>query len=321
MQPLEDKNLKSKIMKYVREFMLVIGLLLIVLVLSIVSPYFLTFRNIMNILCQISMVGVAAIGTTFVIISGGIDLSPGAIASLAGVLAVSFQSDSDGFGLPVVPAIIGALLVGAGCGVGNGVLITKGKLQPFIATFCMMSIARGASFVYTWATPLRGLKPLLRGLSHGNIGPLPTLPIVLLILFVFFGLILSRTRFGTNVYATGGNEEATWYSGINTDRVKIKVYMIAGLLSALSGIIIASRVNSGDPENGMGLELDAIAACVMGGTRLGGGKGVLYGTFIGAVLLGVINNGLNMLNVSPFFVPIVKAVVILIAVLAERARG
>lgn len=314
---LETKRIKN----YFRESILVLGLLGICIILSLTSPYFLNFRNIMNVLGQISMIGICAIGTTFVIISGGIDLSPGSIAGLSGVLAVSFQSPTQGFGWNVGLSWIIVLIIGAGLGAINGIFITKGKLPPFIATLCMMSIARGMAYVYTWATPVGGLKPLFRYLSLGKICSVPVLVIILFIFFIIFGLVLSKNKFGTQVYAIGGNEVAAWLSGINTVMVKIKVYILAGFFAAISGIILAARVNSGDPSNGQGLELDAIASVVMGGTKLGGGKGGLFGTFIGALIIGVINNGLNLLNVSPFYQPIVKALVILIAVLAERRKS
>jgi ribose transport system permease protein len=271
----------------------------------------------MNIVRQMSVVGITAIGMTFVIISGGIDLSAGGVAAYAGVIVASLLKE---YGLPVPVAIGGGLLLGMVLGLFNGIVITKGRVQPFIATLAMMSFSRGMAFVYREAQPIYGLPDSFKFLGSGYIGPVPVQVVILLVGMTIAWIVLTRTRFGRRVYAVGGSEEAARLSGINTDNLRITVFTIMGCLAALSGVLLAARVNAGDPTSGQGLELDAIAAVVMGGTSLGGGRGRLMGSLIGTLVIGVIDNGLVLLNISPWYQPVVKAVVILFAVLADRQR-
>ncbi len=310
-------RLRELWLRYARQYTLLILLVLLSAALSIVSPHFLAVRNIMNIVRQVSVVGIVAIGMTFVIISGGIDLSAGGIATYAGVIVASMLKE---YGLPVPVAIGGALVVGTVLGLSNGFVITKGRVQPFIATLAMMSFARGLAFVYRQAQPIYGLPSDFKFLGSGYIGSIPVQVVILVVGTVLGHIVLTRTRFGRHVYAVGGSEEAARLSGINTGRLRVTVFGIMGCLAALSGVLLAARVNAGDPTSGQGLELDAIAAVVMGGTSLRGGRGHLVGSLVGTLVIGVIDNGLVLLSISPWYQPVVKAIVILFAVLADRRR-
>ena len=310
-------RLRELWLRYARQYTLLILLLFLSVALSIVSPHFLAVRNIMNIVRQVSVVGIVAIGMTFVIISGGIDLSAGGIATYAGVIVASMLKE---YGLPVPVAIGGALVVGSVLGLSNGFVITKGRVQPFIATLAMMSFARGLAFVYRQAQPIYGLPSDFKFLGSGYIGSIPVQVVILVVGMALGHVVLTRTRFGRYLYAVGGSEEAARLSGINTGRLRVTVFGIMGCLAALSGVLLAARVNAGDPTSGQGLELDAIAAVVMGGTSLRGGRGHLMGSLVGTLVIGVIDNGLVLLNISPWYQPVVKAIVILFAVLADRRR-
>jgi len=300
---------------YARQYALLLILLLLIAVLSYVSPSFLKLSNLMNIFRQISFVGIAAMGMTFVIISGAIDLSIGGIAACTGVITSSLIKD---FGLPIVPSILGGLFIGLVLGGTNGVLISRFMVPPFMATIVMMNFARGVAYVYKEAQPIYDLPREFRSIASGFVGPIPILAIVMLLIFFACHIVLKNTVFGRRIYATGGNENAARYSGIRTSNITILIFAIMGLLAALTGILLAARIGAGDPGSGAGLELDAIAAVVMGGTSIGGGVGGVFGSLIGAVVIGVIDNALVLLNISPWYQPIVKALVILIAVLADR---
>lgn len=308
-------KIKQYWLRYGRQYILLIILIVIGIALSIASPYFLTIRNIMNIMRQISFIGIAAAGMTFIIISDGIDLSAGGIAAFSGVLVASLLKD---FNFPVPFAIFCGLVAGLALGLFSGVVISKGKVPPFIATLVMMNIARGLAFIYKEAQPIYDLPANFKMLGSGYIGPIPIQVVILVGVMIIAHIVMKKTRFGRRIYAIGGSEESARLSGIKTDNLRISVYGIMGCLAALAGILLAARVNAGDPTSGEGLALDAIAAVVMGGTKLGGGKGRIIGSFFGAIIIGLIDNGLVLLQVSPWYQPVVKAVVILLAVLAER---
>lgn len=255
---------------------------------------------------------------TFVILTGGIDLSVGSILGFSGAIAASLVVS----GQNIVLAVIAAIAVGAGIGFINGLVISKGKLQPFIATLASMTILRGATLVFTDG------KPITTGttegaLAFGKIGGgsilgIPTPALMMIIAFLVCAYILNQTRMGRYTYALGGNEEATKLSGLNTDKIKIFAYTMSGVLAAIAGIIITSRLFSAQPTAGDGYELDAIAAVVLGGTSLSGGKGKITGTIIGVLIIGILSNALNLLDVSSYYQMIAKGIVILIAVLADR---
>lgn len=291
-----------------------IGLVGLTILLSILTPSFLTFSNFTNILRQTSLNAIIAVGMTFVILTGGIDLSVGSIFAFSSAVAAGILAN----GGSVIFAVLVGLGVGTILGVINGTIITTGKVAPFISTLAMMTILRGATLVYTDGQPITGLGDKFYYIGGGYLGNIP-IPVIITFVVVAAGYyILSQTKTGRHIYAVGGNEEATRLSGIDTRYIKVIVYGISGLLAALSGIIIASRLNSAQPTAGQGAELDAIAAVVLGGTSLAGGQGSIIGTLIGALIIGFLNNGLNLLNVSPFYQLFVKGIVILIAILLDR---
>ena len=303
-------NLKSLVLKYKS----LIGLLILCIVISFITPRFLSIGNIKNVLTQVSVNAVIAIGMSFVILTGGIDLSVGSILAVSAAAAASIIKSTGNIYL----AIIVALAIGCVIGLINGVLISKGRIQAFIVTLATMTIFRGITYVYTNGTPISGLGQNFSGIGNKMILGLPIPVVIMVIVFGIAFYILSQTRYGRYLYALGGNEDSARLSGINTDKVKTLVYVICGATAALSGIIVTSRIGSASPNAGVGFELDAIAAVVVGGTSLSGGEGSVVGTIIGALIIGVLSNGLNLVNVSPFYQAIVKGLVILLAVMIKR---
>jgi ribose/xylose/arabinose/galactoside ABC-type transport system permease subunit len=298
-----------------RRFGTLIGLILLGGVLSVLTPYFLTVSNLLNIAEQTSINAIVAVGMTFVILSGGIDLSVGSIVALSGVMLGIALRDQQ----PVAVAIFLALSVGATCGLINGLLIDRGGLPPFIVTLGMMSIARGAALVITEGRPISGFEPEFRALATARIGFIPAPVLVMAAVYLLAHFVLTRTLFGRYVYAIGGNEEATRLSGVRIHLHKPAIYAVSGLMSALAAVILTARLNSAQPIAGMMYELDAIAATVIGGTSLMGGEGSLGGTLVGALIMGVLRNGLNLLGVSSFLQQIVIGGVIVGAVLVDTA--
>ncbi|WP_059104766.1 ABC transporter permease subunit [Shouchella shacheensis] len=295
-----------------------IGLIAIVVIISILNPSFLSLPNLLNVLRQVSINALIAFGMTFVILTGGIDLSVGAILALSGAVTATLLSA----GVDPVLAILVGLLVGAILGAINGFIIAKGKVAPFIATLATMTIYRGATLMFTDGRPVSGLgdSTLFEMIGGGYFFGVPMPAITMMVSFAILYFILKKTTFGRRVYAVGGNEEASILSGIKVDRIKIYVYSLTGFLAAVAGIILTSRLNSAQPTAGTMYELDAIAAVVLGGTSLTGGRGWIVGTLIGALIIGVLNNGLNLLGVSSFFQQVVKGSVILLAVLIDRRK-
>jgi len=298
-----------------RRFGTVIGLLVLCAVLWALTPHFLTVSNLLNIAQQTSINAIVAAGMTFVIVSGGIDLSVGSIVALAGVaLGVMLQGGQSPF-----IAIPGAIAVGTGCGLLNGLLVSVGGLPPFIATLGMMSVARGTALVFTEGRPVSGFDEGFRWLATGTAGFVPAPVLVMLVVYAVAHLVLTRTTFGRYVYAIGGNEEATRLSGVAVRFHKTAIYGVSGALSAVAAIVLTARLNSAQPIAGMMYELDAIAATVIGGTSLLGGEGTIIGALIGALIMGVLRNGLNLLDVSSFFQQVVIGVVIIGAVLVDMS--
>ena len=296
-----------------------IGLILIVVIISILNPAFLSPGNLMNVLRQVSINALIAFGMTFVILTGGIDLSVGSILALSGAVTATLMAS----GVDPVLAVLIGLLAGAALGAFNGIVIAKGKVAPFIATLATMTIFRGLTLVFTDGRPVSGLgdSTFFDMLGRGYLFGIPVPAVTMMVSFLVLYLILKKTTFGRRVYAVGGNEEAAVLSGINADRVKIYVYSLTGFLAALAGTILTSRLSSAQPTAGQMYELDAIAAVVLGGTSLTGGRGWIIGTLIGALIIGVLNNGLNLLGVSSFFQQVVKGSVILLAVLLDRKKN
>ncbi|GAL33548.1 ribose ABC transporter permease [Vibrio maritimus] len=295
-----------------------IALIFLIVVVSFLNPNFFTVDNILNILRQTSVNAIIAVGMTLVILTAGIDLSVGSVLALCGAFAASLIAME----VPVLIAVPTALLAGAALGAISGIIIAKGKVQAFIATLVTMTLLRGVTMVYTDGRPIStGFTDTADAFAWFGTGYALGIPVPVWIMVVVFASVwylLNHTRFGRYVYALGGNESATRLSGINVDKVKIGVYAICGLLAALAGIIVTSRLSSAQPTAGMGYELDAIAAVVLGGTSLMGGKGRIMGTLIGALIIGFLNNALNLLDVSSYYQMIAKAVVILLAVLVDN---
>ncbi|HVO38731.1 MAG TPA: ribose ABC transporter permease [Spirochaetia bacterium] len=308
--------MKIDIRHILRSYGILIAFVLIVIIMTILSPVFLTVTNVLNIIRQSSIYGIIAIGMTFVILTGGIDLSVGSILAIAGAIAAGSVKAGVGLG----PTILIALGIGIGCGLVNGTLVTVGRITPFVVTLGMMSIARGLTLIYTRGYPISGFHPTFRYLGGGDLIAIPFPIIVFIVTTVLAWLVLTQTRLGRYTYAIGGNEETVKLSGINAGVYKTIVYMISGAASAISALILTSRLNSAEPVAGTGYELDVIAAVVIGGTSLMGGRGSVWGTLIGALLIGVINNGMNLLGISPYFQLVVKGIIIIGAVLLDRLR-
>ena len=306
-------------MKYMSELTTVIALIILMAVITIINSNFLTANNLLNLLLQVTSNALIAFGMTFVILTGGIDLSVGSILALSSALTAGLL----GSGMPVTLAILISLILGCILGMMNGLLISYGKLAPFIVTLATMTIFRGATLVYTNGNPItKGLSDtfLFQFLGQGYIVGIPFPVIIMFIVFIILYVLLHKTVFGKSVYAIGGNEKAAYISGVKLNKVKIIIYSISGIMASISGLIITSRLSSAQPTAGASYEMDAIAAVILGGTSLSGGKGRILGTLIGALIIGVLNNGLNIIGVSAFWQQVVKGVVILIAVLIDRFK-
>jgi ribose transport system permease protein len=301
--------------KYARQFGTFAGLIGLCVVLWILTPHFLTVSNLLNVAQQTSINAIIAVGLTYVIISGGIDLSVGSLVAFSGVVLASLLQRA----IPFPLALAGSLLVGLSCGLVNGVLITLGRLPPFIATLGMMSVARGAALLYTDGRPISGFPDSFRWLATGEILYVPVPVVLMLLVYAVAHFVLRRTKFGRYTFAIGGNEEAALLSGVRVRLYKTLVYGVGGLLSALAAALLTARLNSAQPIAGINYELDAIAATVIGGTSLMGGQGSVVGTLIGALIMGVLRNGLNLLGVSSFVQQVVIGAVIILAVLMDTA--
>jgi ribose transport system permease protein len=296
-----------------------------VLALSLATPKFLTVDNGLNILRQISVNLCLSIGLTLVIIVGGIDLSVGAVLALSGAVAAGLLQ----WGLPlpwfdvqlqftVVGAVLSAALVGAGAGYANGLTITRLGLPPFVATLAMLSIARGLTFLWTQGYPITGLDPGFDSLGNAFALRIPVPVWIVGALTVAATLLTRQTAFGRHVFAVGGSERAARLTGLPVNKIKVSVYVLAGILSAIAGVIVTARLDSAQPNAGTGYELDGIAAVVIGGTSLSGGRGSIPGTVLGCLIIGVLNNGLALLDVSPFWQQVIKGTVIIVAVALDR---
>lgn len=303
-----------------KKFRTVLSLLILIAIVTILSPKFLNMYNILNIFKQVSINGLIAFGMTFVILTGGIDLSVGSILALSGtILGLTITS-----GTPDYIVIIIALVVGSLLGLFNGVAISKLKLQPFIVTLATMTMYRGITMIISNGIPVMGVTvnaPVLDFFSQGTVLGIPFPMIIFIVLLGILYITLQKTVFGRGVYALGGNEETARLSSIPVDKIKIMVYVISGAMASLAGVILTSRLSSAQPTAGVGFELDAIAAVVIGGTSLSGGKGKIFGTFLGILIIGVLNNGLNIIGVSAFYQQFVKGAVILFAVILDRKNN
>lgn len=317
-------NIKNMIKKNAHEYGALIALVLLVVVMSLVSPQFRTFTNFLTLLRQASVNGLIAFGMTLVILTGGIDLSVGSTLGLTGAL---FAGLIVNVGMPIPLAILVALIFGLGLGWISGFLVGKAKLQPFIATLITMTVYRGFTLIYTNGRPISNLtadeyvgSSFLMFIGRGAILGIPVPVIILFSAFILFYLLLNKSALGRKIYAVGSNERAAQLSGINTDRVKLFVYSISGLTSTLAALILVSRLNSAQPTLGTGYELDAIAATAIGGTSMTGGRGKISGTLLGILIIAVLSNGMNILGISSYYQDVVKGIVILLAVLVDRIQ-
>lgn len=301
-----------------KAYSLLIALLIISVVFAFLSPVFLEPTNLMNILNQVSINAILAIGVTYIILVGGIDLGLGSYVALTGCIAALFAHPGS---YPLVVPILLAIFFGAMIGTVNGYLVTKAKLAPFIVTLGMMTIARGAALVVSEGRPISNLSSSFNLIGGGALFNIPIPVIILAVVFIVSYIILNKTKYGRYIYATGGNAEAALASGIGVNKIKMSVYIIGGTLAGLAGLIQASRITTGQPNIGVGYELDAIAAVVIGGTSLMGGVGTVTGTLIGALIIGVINNGLDLLNVPSYYQQIIKGMIIIGALLLDRKKN
>lgn len=308
-----------------RRLQSLIALLVMIVVLSVLSDSFLTAQNGWNILRQISVNLCLSVGLTLVILSAGIDLSVGAVLALAGAIAAQLLKtglDVPAFGVHLefttAGAVLVAVAVGVLAGLANGLVVTRLLLPPFVATLAMMSVARGLTFLWTGGFPITGLGEGFGFIGTGMWAGVP-MPVWIVAVLVVATLIVShRTAFGRHLYAVGGSERAARLTGLRVDRIKVAVYVAAGALSGLAGILVTARLDSAQPNAGLGYELDAIAAVVIGGTSLSGGRGSVAGTVLGCLLIGVLNNGLTLLDVSAFWQQVVKGLVTVLAVALDR---
>ena len=314
-------NWKNKLTR----FQSLIALILMIVILSILSDKFLTPDNGWNVMRQISVNICLSVGMTLVILTGGIDLSVGSVLALSGAVAagllkngIQIESLNLYIGFTFLGAVLAGLLVGALLGSFNGLTITRFGVPPFVATLAMLTIARGLTMLWTGGFPITGLGSSFQFVGTGWFLGIP-MPVWISILIVLIFTILSKkTKLGRYIYAVGGNERASLLSGLNVNRIKLAVYGLAGLLAAVGGLLVTSRLDSAQPNAGMGYELDSIAAVVIGGTSLSGGRGSVIGTVQGALIIGVLNNGLVLLNVSPFWQQVIKGAVILLAVIIDK---
>lgn len=319
---MDTIQLKNKLVK----FQSIIALLIMCIALSFLSDMFLTVDNSWNVMRQISVNIIISVGMTLVILTGGIDLSVGSILALAGaVTAVMLKFGAEFIdlnlyiGFTLVGALLGGTLVGTVLGWFNGLTITRFKVPPFVATLAMLTIARGLTMLLTGGFPITGFSGQMAFIGTGWFLGIP-MPVWISAIIVLAAVVMTnKTRLGRHIYAIGGNETAAKLSGLKIKKIKMIVYSIAGALSAIGGIIVTSRLDSAQPNAGISFELDSIAAVVIGGTSLSGGKGTIMGTVQGALIIGILNNGLVLLNVSPFWQQVVKGLVILLAVVIDRS--
>lgn len=310
----------------IQEYGIFLAFLLLSFILSISNQYFLTSGNISNILLQTSINGVLAIGMTFVILTRGIDLSVGSVVALAGIVSGSLATTSATAGVlgapyPAYVALAVGILVGLACGTIVGIIVSRFAVPAFVATLGMLSAARGMTLIYGGGKPVPGLTPAFRWIGTGNIAGIPMPVVILAIVFIISWWVLNRTRFGRYIYAVGGNPHAAITSGINVTRIRFLVYTISGALAGLAGMMLSARTGSALPQAGVAYELDAIAAVVIGGTSLSGGVGRVTGTLIGALIIGVMNNGLDLLGIESYYQQVIKGALIVGAVMLDRKRN
>jgi ribose/xylose/arabinose/galactoside ABC-type transport system permease subunit len=308
-----NRDLNARL-RNISQYGIVAALVIICVALALTTPRFLTVANLMNIGTQVSINALLAFGVTFVIITGGIDLSLGSMVAVTGVVAATFAHPDT---YPLVVPIFAGLLAGLAFGAFNGLVITKSKVPPFIVTLGTMTIGRGLALILSKGRPVSNLSDSFNFIGGGQLFGIPFPIVILIVAFIACSIILRKTILGRYMYAVGGNEQAARASGIRVSNVKMWVYTICGILSAMGGILLTSRITTGQPNAGAGFELDAIAAAIIGGTSTSGGTGTMTGTLIGALLIGVISNGLDLLNVTSYYQQVVMGVIIIGAVVLD----
>jgi ribose transport system permease protein len=320
---VQRQNYKQLLLR----FQSLIALIILCVIISLLSDKFLTPTNAWNVMRQISVNVCISVGMTLVIIAGGIDLSVGSVLALCGAIAagllkngIEIPSSNLFIGFTVFGTMVAALLIGSLLGAFNGLFVTRFKVPPFVATLAMLTIARGLTMLWTGGFPISGLGETFAWIGTGWLAGIPVPVWISAIIVVIALVITNKTKLGRYIYAIGGNESAATLSGIDVRKVKVIVYTMAGGLAAAGGLLVTSRLDAAQPNAGTGYELDSIAAVVIGGTSLTGGKGSIGGTVLGAIIIGVLNNGLVLLNVSPFWQQVLKGAVILAAVVIDKAK-
>ncbi|WP_300366583.1 ribose ABC transporter permease [Brachyspira sp.] len=311
-------NNKKNKLQYIQDYGSLIALVILIIVTSVISPDFRTINNFLSLLRQSAINGLIAFAMTCIILTGGIDLSVGSILALTSIICAHTIK----LGLPAPIAMIVALIFGIVLGTVSGLMVTKSRLQPFIATLITMTGYRGLTMIISGGRPISRLgdNVILNQIGKGGFIGVPIPVWILLVFFVIFLFVLNKTVLGRQIYATGSNSKAAELAGININKIKLIVYAVSGFMSALSGLILVSRLGSAQPTLGSGYELDAIAAVALGGTSMTGGRGKITGTLIGILIIAVLNNGLNIIGVSSYYQDVVKALVIFLAVVSDRNR-
>ena len=315
---LQARHSGASMRKALSEYMIIYAVIILLAVLSITSPSFLSINNLMNVMRQTSMIAIIAVGIFFIMVGGGIDISVG---SLVGLTGIAFSAGIVSLGWDPLFAALVALAVGAAAGAISGFSTAYIGIPPFIATLGMMSVARGVTYVATNAYPVSGLPPSIAFVGRGYVvysdalnAGIPWPVVIMIVVYIACSFVSQKTRFGRFVYAAGGNPEAAYLSGIKVKRILLATYVIGGALSALSGIILVSRLASGQPNAGIGWEFEAITAAVIGGVSITGGQGKLVGVFFGAILMGLLTNGMTLLNVNSYYQQIIKGLVLVLAI-------
>ncbi|MCO7246752.1 ribose ABC transporter permease [Halomonas sp. Mc5H-6] len=312
------QSLKMRLARWRRTpvFYPLIGFIVVFVAMGLINDNFLSGSNLANLVRQSSIIAIIAVGMSLAILTGGIDLSVGPVMALSGTLMAGMMVA----GLPPSLAIVLGLLVGAAFGAFNGVFVAFAGMPPIIVTLATMGIARGLGLIYTGGYPISGLPEGFAFFGRGSVAGIETPILIMIAVYAVGYVLLSHTSTGRYLYAIGGNEEATRLSGIRVSRYKLLVYTLSGTTAAIAGLILTSRLMSGQPNAGVGFELDAIAAVVLGGAAITGGRGMILGTLVGAMLLGVLNNGLNLMGVSPYLQTVIKGLIILLAIYISRKR-
>lgn len=316
--PVRNRAKSQHVMNFIYQYGIIIAFVLLCVTLAVSNEYFFTTKNIVNVLRQTSINGILALGMTLVILTRGIDLSVGSVLALSGIITASLVHGPDP--MPAALAMTAGLAVGLACGTINGLVVARLGVPPFVATLGMLSVARGLTYIYSDGMPIAGLSESFLWLGQGRLFTIPIPVFFFAGVFILLWILLNKTTFGRYIYAVGGSEKSAKTAGIGTRKVLVSAYALAGMLAGLGGLILTARTTTGLPQAGQSYELDAIAAVVIGGTSLSGGVGTVRGTLFGALIIGVINNGLDLMGVSSFYQQVVKGVIIVCAVLLDPAR-